>query len=56
MNHVVGYLLNLISSVDSNQNKQSFYRGKNCIKRFCSDLKELGTKIVNIDRNDTFNR
>ena len=23
------------------------YRGKDCIKRFCSDLKELATKIIN---------
>ena len=47
-----GYPLNLVSSVDSNQNKQSFYRGKNCIKRFCSDLKELGTKIINYEQKE----
>ena len=34
------------SSFDSKQNKKSFYRGKNFIKRFCSDLKELQTKII----------
>ena len=42
-----GYILNLVSSFGSKQNKQSFHRGKDCIKRFCSDLRELGTKIVN---------
>ena len=44
--HPCGYALTLVSSVDSKQNKRSFYRGKDCIKRFCSDLKELATKII----------
>ena len=39
-----GYTLKLVFSFDSKQNKKIFYRGKHCIKRFCSDLKELGTK------------
>ena len=34
-----GYALNLVCSFDSKQNKRSFYRGKDCIKRFCSDRK-----------------
>ena len=42
-----GYSLDLVSSFDSKQNKHNFYRGKDCIKRFCSDLKELATKIIN---------
>ena len=42
-----GYTLSLISSFDSRENKRNFYRGKGCIKRFCSDLKELATKIIN---------
>ena len=50
--YVVVYPLNLISSVDSNQKKQSFYRWKNCIKRFCSDIKALGTKIVNYEQKE----
>ena len=41
-----GYALTLVSSFDSKQNKCSFYRRKDCIKRFCSDLKETGTKII----------
>ena len=28
------------------------YRGKDCIKRFCSDLKELATKIINYEENE----
>ena len=42
-----GYALSLISSFDSRESKRNFYRGKGCIKRFCSDLKELATKIIN---------
>ena len=40
------YSLSLISSFDKTKNKLNFYRGKDCIKRFCSDLKELGTEII----------
>ena len=45
-----GYALNLVCSFDSTQNKESFHRGRDCIKKFCSDLKELGTKIVNYEQ------
>ena len=34
-------------SFDSTKNKLDCYRGKDCIKRFCNDLKEHATKIVN---------
>ena len=44
------YALNLVCSFDSKQNNQSFYIGKDCIKKFCSELKELGTKIVNYEQ------
>ena len=46
MHEPCGYALDLVCSFDSKQNKHSFYRGKDCIKKFCSDLKELGTKII----------
>ena len=29
-----GYLLDLVCSFDSGENKHSFYRGKDCIKNF----------------------
>ena len=45
-----GYSLDLVSPFDSKENKHSFYRGKNCIKKFCKELKELGTKIVNYEQ------
>ena len=47
-----GYALNLVCSFDSKQNKRSFYREKDCIKRFCCDLKELGTKIINYEQKE----
>ena len=53
-----GYSLNLVSSFDLNQNKHSFYRGRDCTKKICTDLKEYATKIINFKekRYDTFNR
>ena len=47
-----GYALSLVRLFDSKQNKHNFYRGKDCIKRFCSDLKELGTKIINYEQKE----
>ena len=47
MHEPCGYALSLISSFDSKLNKHNFYRKKDCIERFCSDLKEFRTKIVN---------
>ena len=47
-----GYALTLVSSFDSKQNKRSFYRGKDYVKRFCVDLIELGTKIVNYEQKE----
>ena len=32
--------MNRVDTFDSKQNKHSFYRGKDCIKKLCSDLKE----------------
>ena len=39
MHEPSGYSLNLVSSFDYEQDGQSFYRGKDCIKRFCRKLK-----------------
>ena len=35
-----GHALTLVSSFNSKQNKRSFYRGKDYIKRFYSEVKE----------------
>ena len=52
MHEPSGYSISLISSFDSKQNKRSFYRGKDYIKRFCSDLKELATKIISFEQKE----
>ena len=52
MHEPSGYALSLISSFDSKENKHNFYSGRDCIKRFCSDLKELGTKIINYEEKE----
>ena len=46
------YAFRLICSFDKVKNKHNFYRGRDCIKRFCSDLKELGIKIVNYEEKE----
>ena len=48
-----GYSLSLISSFDSKENKHNVFRRQDCIKRFCSDLKELATKVINYEEKET---
>ena len=47
-----GYSLDLVSSFDSKENKHSFYRGKDCIKKFCKELKKICIKIVNYEQKE----
>ena len=47
-----GYSLSLISSFNSKENKHIFYRGRDCIEKFCKNLKELATKIINYEEKD----
>ena len=42
-----GYSWSLICSFDVTKNKHNFYRERNCIEKFCKDLKELGMEIIN---------
>ena len=39
-------------SFDTTKNKLDYYRGKNCMKNFCIDLKEHATTIINYERNE----
>ena len=32
--------------------RQYLYRGKNCIEKFCKDLKELGMEIINFEEKE----
>ena len=43
-----GYAWCSICSFNETKNRRYFYRGKDCIKKFCKDLKELGTEIINL--------
>ena len=47
-----GYSLDLGCSFDSKEDENSFCRGKDCIKKFSSELKELGTKLVNYEQKE----
>ena len=47
-----GYAWCSICSFDDTKNKHYFYRGKDCIEKFCKDLKELGTEIINFEENE----
>ena len=47
-----GYAWCSICSFDKTKNRRYFYRGKDCIERFCKDLKELGTEIINFEEKE----
>ena len=47
-----GYTWCSICSFDDTKNKRYFYRGKDCIEKFCKDLKELGTEIINFEEKE----
>ena len=52
MHEPSGYSLDLVYSFGSKEDKHSFYRGNDCIKKFCDELKELGTKVVNYEQKE----
>ena len=37
-------------SFDKTKNKIDYYRGEDCMKRFCLDLREHATKIINYEK------
>ena len=47
-----GYSIDLVSSFDSKQDKHSYYRGRDCSKKFCEDLKKHAIKIINFKEKD----
>ena len=47
-----GYSLSLNCSFDETKNRRKFYRRKDCIKRFCNDLKELAIEIINYEEKE----
>ena len=47
-----GYAWCSICSFNDTKNKRYFYRGKDCIEKFCKDLKELGTEMINFKKKE----
>ena len=45
-----GYSLFTHCSFDKTKNKLDFYRGKDCIKKFCKNLREYATKTINYEQ------
>ena len=44
-----GYSLLTSCSFDKSENKQTYYRGKDCMKGFCDDLNEHVTRVTNYE-------
>ena len=47
-----GYAWCSICSYDDTRNRRYFYWGKDCIEKFCKDLKELRTEILNSEKKE----
>ena len=45
-----GYSIFTSCSFDETKNKLNHYRGKDCMKKFCKDLKEHATRIINYEK------
>ena len=45
-----GYSIFTHFSFNKSKNKFNYYRGNDCIKKFCKDLKENATKIINYEK------
>ena len=44
------YSMSTIWTLDNIENKYSLYRGEDCVKTFCSSLKEHATNIINFEK------
>ena len=47
-----GYSLFTHCSFDKTRNKLEFYRVEDCMKKFCKNLREHATKIINFEKKD----
>ena len=45
-----GYSLFTHCLFDQTKNKLNYYRGKDCMKKFCKDLREHATKMINNEK------
>ena len=51
-----GYSILTHFSLDKSKNKLNYYRGEDCMTKFCKDLREHATKIIMKKRYDTINK
>ena len=47
-----GYSLFTHCSFNKAENKLDYYRGEDCMKKFCKDLREHATKIINYEKKE----
>ena len=47
-----GYSLFTQCSFDTTKSKLDYYRGKNCMKNFCLDLREHATKLIDYAKKE----
>ena len=47
-----GYSIYTSCSFDKSNNKLSYYRGEDCMRRFCKDLKDHAIKIIDCKKKD----
>ena len=52
-----GYSIFTHCSLDESKNKLNYYRGYDCMNKFCKDLRKHATKIINYEKkkSDTVN-
>ena len=46
----IAFIFSFFISFDESKNKISYYIGDDCIKKFCKDLREHSTKIINYEK------
>ena len=50
-NHIpCGYLMSTFWGFNHIEDKQTLYRGKDCMKRFCESLREHGKSIIDFEK------
>ena len=47
-----GYVLNLVTSYDSNKNTYTYYKGEDCIEHLCKNLRTQATDIANLEEKE----
>ena len=47
-----GYSLLMCFSFDKSKNERKYYRGEDCLKMFCKDLKDQAMKIINYEEKE----